>query len=226
MKNQVLLWLKMKHNNLIEFTDYVETKNNYYFFMLYNEIGTLQGLLLKKKYLMENNALFIFKQIVEGCKYLCDMGIIHTELRPSNVLLHMSSNNQAIIARLTDFGFSKFIDQYPSQYKMLYQSPQLLANQKYSYLCDVWSVGIIFYEMITGNVPWSFNMEINSAQKLYEHIQSQKLEFPQNIMIGQDVKALISEMLQFKEEDRITIHQVLKQVNKIIQIRITRMELE
>lgn len=61
MKNQVLLWLKMKHNNLVEFVDYVETKNNYYFFMHYNEIGNLQALLTKKKFLMENNALFIFK---------------------------------------------------------------------------------------------------------------------------------------------------------------------
>lgn len=93
MKNQVLLWLKMKHNNLVEFSDFVETKNNYYFFMPYNEIGNLQALLAKKKYLMENNALFIFKQIVEGTKYLSDMGIIHTEIRPLNVLLHVSTNN-------------------------------------------------------------------------------------------------------------------------------------
>lgn len=82
----------------------------------------------------------------------------------------------------------------------LYMSPQILEGTKFSSKCDVWSVGLVFYEMLYGKTPWMGTSQLN----LFHNIKEKPLAFPSDPVRSDKVKSLIKRMLQFREEDRIS----------------------
>lgn len=77
-------------------------------------------------------------------------GIIHRDLKPANILISKED-----VFKITDFGFARMVEK--TDYLMtslvgtpLYMSPQILKRQMYTSKCDVWSIGLIFYELIYG----------------------------------------------------------------------------
>ena len=80
-------------------------------------------------------------------------------------------------------------------------APQILAQRPYTIKCDVWSLGIILYELLVGQKPWF--IEANApSEMLLNKIMSLNIQFPQSLQISDAVKALNLGMLQIKEEDR------------------------
>ena len=77
-------------------------------------------------------------------------------------------------------------------------SPQILNNEKYSYKCDIWSTGIVFYKMLFGTLPWKGV----SYKDLYMKIKSEPLMFPKPI--SKETQDLIEKMLSFEEENRLS----------------------
>jgi calcium-dependent protein kinase len=105
--------------------------------------------------------------------------------------------------KLADFGFAKFVDQYESKMLCtlvgtpLYMAPQILNKSKYTTKSDVWSLGFIFYEMLTGTYPWRGINEID----LYKNITTKPLNIPNNISMSS--RELIEKMLKVNEKERI-----------------------
>jgi serine/threonine protein kinase len=144
------------HPNIVKFIDFSETQNNIYFFLEYCNQGDLEKLAKQRGKLPEAEALVYFKQIVSGCKYLYDQNVIHRDLKPENILMH---NNTCKIA---DFGFAKCIEEDKKDTAShgtavgtpYFMSPQILSGDEYSMKCDVWSLGIMFYYILFGILPW------------------------------------------------------------------------
>ncbi len=118
--------------------------------------------------------------------------IIHRDLKPANILLKGSQ------CKLSDFGFAKNVENENTFLKSivgtpLYMSPQLLQKQKYTNKSDLWSVGLIFYEMIHGKTPW---MATNEMQ-LINAINTQKVSYSK--LISDLSKDFISKCLTVKE---------------------------
>lgn len=78
----------------------------------------------------------------------------------------------------------------------LYMSPQILSKKLFSSKCDIWSLGMTFYEMLYGHTPWT----ANSQEGLYNHILRQSLIFPNVPKRSEAVKDLIRKMLAVEEE--------------------------
>ena len=126
-----------------------------------------------------------FKEIVSGCCYLYDKGVFHRDLKPENILIH---NNHC---KLADFGFAKVIEDDSKDLAQkqtavgtpYYMAPQILAGEEYYYYyynsysikCDVWSLGVMFYQMLFGILPWQ---DTKSILQLLTAIQNKPVVFP------------------------------------------------
>jgi calcium-dependent protein kinase len=115
---------------------------------------------------------------VLGFRELVNLGIIHRDLKPANILVNSKGE-----FKLADFGFAKFVDHYDSKllYSIvgtpLYMSPQILNKTQYTTKSDIWSLGFILYEMLTGTYPWMGTSEAN----LYKNIMTRPLNIPNTV---------------------------------------------
>lgn len=124
--------------------------------MEYCKDGDLKKYLKKKERegLPEAEVILIMKQIIKGYQQLAKNNTIHRDLKPANILIN---NN---LFKICDFGFSKVIKDPTVANKTcvgspIYMAPQILDKKDYSAKCDIWSLGIIMYQLIHGTVPWS-----------------------------------------------------------------------
>lgn len=91
-------------------------------------------------------------------------------------------------------------------------APQILQGKEYSIKCDVWSLGVMFYQMLYGFLPWIDN---NSIHDLLHKITHDNLQFPPSVQVSQELKDLIQKMLQIDETNRATMKEVDEIITKI-----------
>lgn len=94
--------------------------------------------------------------------------------------------------KIADFGFAKQSDNNSFMRTILgsplYMSPQLLKQIPYSYKCDIWALGVIFYEMVVGTPPWDF---LKDRRKVLDVITDTTITFPSSLGLSQGIKELI-----------------------------------
>ena len=134
----------------------LNSKRSLYIIMEYCKDGDLKKYLKRRERegLPEPEVLSIMKQITKGYQELARNNTIHRDLKPANILINTG------YFKICDFGFSKVIKDPTVANKTcvgspIYMAPQILDKKDYSAKCDIWSLGIIFYEMLHGNVPWT-----------------------------------------------------------------------
>ena len=157
LKNEIDTLKRIKHENVVEFLEIVIGEKEVFMIMEYCNQKDLKHYLKVHKMLTEEVAVGFLKQIISAFKELCRKHIIHRDLKPANLLLHENK------LKIADFGFARFVEEDVTNYEKqhvsivgtpLYMSPQLLARERYTTKSDIWSIGIIFYEMLFGKVPW------------------------------------------------------------------------
>ncbi|EGR30075.1 protein kinase domain protein [Ichthyophthirius multifiliis] len=215
LKNEVQVWKKLNHPNIVQFIDFSETYNNIYFFLEYCNGKDLQKCLKEKTRLSEEESLIISQQIANGCQYLYQKAIFHRDLKPENILIHNG------IAKIADFGFSKAINydmrdtanSGTSVGTPYYMSPQIILGQDYSIKCDVWSLGVMYYETLYGMVPFQ---DKNSIESLAQKIQQGNIQYPAFVKISNDLKELLQKMLTVEEEKRISMTEVKNKIDELV----------
>ena len=86
LKKEIKILKKLRHKNIIQLYDIMESKHNLYFVMEYCKNGELFDYIVKKKRLKESEACIFFQQLINGVEYLHKQGIIHRDLKPENLL--------------------------------------------------------------------------------------------------------------------------------------------
>lgn len=201
------------HPNIIKIYDYGKIKNN-----LYIVIEIINGFLLSeviKQYtwIPEKKALVILGQICEALKAVHREQIVHRDLNPSNIML-----TKAGVIKLIDFGASKIhsdIDERLSNTlpgtligTIAYMSPEQLDGRPISYQSDIYSLGIIFYEMLLGKNPNRTGTPKDFLKKLFstQNIVSSKVLSN----ISPEAGILLSKMLSKNTSERYkNIEQIL-----------------
>jgi serine/threonine protein kinase len=115
--------------------------------------------------LTEAEAIPLMNQIINGYINFYSHGVIHRDLKPANIFL---KNNEIKIA---DFGFAmkQADNKKNSSYNVgspVYMSPEALKENKYSFKSDIWALGVIYYEMLTGKTPWRAKTEKELAKQI------------------------------------------------------------
>jgi ligand-binding sensor domain-containing protein/tRNA A-37 threonylcarbamoyl transferase component Bud32 len=145
----------LEHPHILPVHDYGESEGITYLVMRFLDAGTLKERLQgSAPSLAEIDRIFI--QLADALAYAHDHGVVHRDLKPSNVLVDARGN-----LFLTDFGIAKLLEaspQFTSTGAMIgtpaYMSPEQAQGQKVDQRSDIYSLGIILYEMVTGRVPY------------------------------------------------------------------------
>lgn len=183
--------------HIVKFIEILKTANNYYFVYDYCNGGTLEQEIKQLGHFSEEKALAYFKELLKAFRMLIKKNIMHRDVKPSNILLHNG------ILKLADFGFCKPLkDARDLAQTMLgspiYMAPEILNGEVYTMKADIWSLGVVLYEMLFGFCPF----EERTIARLISLIdQSTTIEFPSDIKVSKKVEELIRKMLvkdQFK----------------------------
>ncbi|CAD7695597.1 unnamed protein product [Ostreobium quekettii] len=159
--------------------------------------GELFEILEDDKYLPEDVVRDISKQLVRALHYLHSNRIIHRDMKPQNILVGADG-----CVKLCDFGFARAMSCSTMVLTSikgtpLYMAPELVQEQPYTHTVDLWSLGIILYELHTGYPPFY----TNSIYSLIHHIVRDPVKFPANI--SPEFKSFLKGLLQKKPSDRL-----------------------
>ena len=142
------------------------------------------------------------RELTSGMIYLKEQGIVHRDIKVENVLISKG------VAKLTDFGLSIFVEKLPKNPHVtmhpigtpLYQAPEILDSGRFGYQSDVWALGVVVYQMVTGKVPF----DADKLGQLYVKIITKPF------MPLEDRYASLNALLEKNPEVRIKIEDVLK----------------
>lgn len=193
IKREFTLLKTIDHPNIIKLYDvyFDESSKNIYFMIDLYERGDLSTFLNGKK-IKEKYTKNYMRQIKDGLEYLYNKKILHRDLKPQNILV--SKENTLVI---TDFGFARYFDNDVMLQTIcgspLYMAPEILLKKKYNNSSDLWSVGVILYEMLYGSVPF----ESRNLVDLIHKIKKVDVTLPlDKRKISKDVQELLLSLLQ------------------------------
>lgn len=174
----------------------------------------------------EGDARLILLQVVSALRYLAaqEQPIIHYDLKPANILFH-SSNASSLEIKIADFGLSKLIQSRDGPHDnptieltsqgtgtYWYLPPECfdtVDTPRISNKVDVWSCGIIFYQMLFGRRPFA---EGESQRRIWQDklivSSARTLRFPDTPRVSQEAKELIHKCLEYHPSDRYDVHQL------------------
>lgn len=191
----------LSHDHILPVYDYGEQSPWYYLVMPYVEGGTLRDYLVKRKFLTLEEAASFLDQIASALQYAHDHGVVHRDVKPSNILLRPDG-----YAYLVDFGLAKAMqgaEALTSAGAMIgtpeYMAPEQ-SNGFHDYRSDIYSLGVILYQMLTGRIPFIAESPVAISLK---HIQSEPpspREF--NSSIPESVEQVILKALEKDPNDR------------------------
>ena len=204
LKKEIKILKSIRHKNIIQLFDIMESKTNLYFVIEYCKGGELFDYIVKNKRLKEEEACVFFQQIINGVEYLHKQGIIHRDLKPENLLLDYNNN-----IKISDFGLSTFFSK--NNYLQTacgtpsYAPPEMLEGLQYNgEASDIWSCGIILYAMLCGSLPFTESKEEIIVRKIKMHDYS----IPQ--YLSKEAQDILYHILKINPEERFTIEKIKK----------------
>ncbi|XP_027554111.1 hormonally up-regulated neu tumor-associated kinase homolog A-like [Neopelma chrysocephalum] len=171
MKREPRVHQMIKHPNVVQLYETLETDNSYYMVMELCLGGDLLDRICDKKGLAEWEVRRYIWQILSAVEHLHYQGIVHRDLKIENFLLDENNN-----IKIIDFGLSNTAKFSGLSQELLhtqcgspaYAAPELLAHRKYGPKVDVWSIGVSMFAMLTGTLP--FTVEPFNIKQLHQKI--------------------------------------------------------
>ncbi|WJX17387.1 non-specific serine/threonine protein kinase [Trifolium repens] len=217
LRQEIEILRKLKHENIIQMLDSFETPQEFCVVTEFAQ-GELFEILEDDKCLPEEQVQAIAKQLVRALHYLHSNRIIHRDMKPQNILIGSGS-----IVKLCDFGFARAMSTNTVVLRSikgtpLYMAPELVREQPYNHTVDLWSLGVILYELFVGQPPFY----TNSVYALIRHIVKDPVKYPDHMT--PNFKSFLRGLLNKAPESRLTWpalleHPFVKETNDNIEVR-------
>ena len=195
---------KLSHQNIIKLYNIYEDEETINIIMEYAPKGNLYHLIKQEKNgFSEHKAFEYFIQILNAVYYLHSNNIIHRDIKPENILI--SADNKL---KLCDFGWAKELTlENRSTFcgTMEYMAPEIVGSENYDYSVDIWSLGILLYELLFGHSPF----KANTTNNIIQNIKSHELNYD-NKNLSNSCKDLIQKLLEMNPQKRLKLKDILE----------------
>ncbi|KAK4345677.1 hypothetical protein RND71_035853 [Anisodus tanguticus] len=178
LKSEIVILQRISHPNIIRLHDMIEEPGKIYIVLEYCRGGDLSMYIQRRQgRIPEATAKHFMQQLASGLKILRENNLIHRDLKPQNLLLSATDDNSTL--KIADFGFARSLQPRVLAETLcgspLYMAPEIMQLQKYDAKADLWSVGAILFQLVTGKTPFTGNNQIQLLQNI---VKSTKLQFP------------------------------------------------
>ncbi|XP_064613166.1 serine/threonine-protein kinase unc-51-like [Liolophura sinensis] len=199
----------LHHENVVALLDCKETANHVYLVMEYCNGGDLADYLQGGQGTLSEDTISIFlRQIAGAMKALNAKGVVHRDLKPQNILLcHSGKANappQEIQLKIADFGFARFLNDGVMAATLcgspMYMAPEVIMSLQYDAKADLWSIGTIVFQCLTGKAPF----QAQTPQQLKQFYE-RNAELVPNIPAGtsSELRDLLLNLLKRNAKNRI-----------------------
>ncbi|ELQ73940.1 non-specific serine/threonine protein kinase [Trachipleistophora hominis] len=213
--NEIEIIKSLSYKRIVRFYGSMSSNNGMYIMMEHANYGDLERLncFIREKNLNIDKSIIwtIFSQLIDALAYLHRNRIIHRDIKPGNILLNRVKGRSCnfLQVKLCDFSLSKRLDdESKSNDGMIvgtpyYMAPEIIQKKAYDYSVDVWSMGVVMYELVSKMRPF----ESESKKELKRQIVFQEIRVLPNCR-DFFLKKIVLECL--RKEDRISAEELLR----------------
>jgi len=199
--NELKMARKIAHRNVGRMYHLSEHEGTHYITMEYVPGEDLKSFIRRSKQLSIGKAISMTKQVSEGLAEAHRLGVIHRDLKPSNIMIDREGN-----ARIMDFGIARSITGKGITGAGViigtpeYMSPEQVEGKEVDQRSDIYSLGVILYEMVTGRVPFEGDTPLSIAVKHKTEPPPNPKEV--NAQIPDDLSRMILKCMEKNKENR------------------------
>ena len=207
MRREIDIQMRLSHPNIVSLYSYYETQTYFSLLMEYLDNGTLFTYIRKHKKLDEVHAFEFFIQIANSVHFLHVHNFVHRDIKPENILLDKDEK-----VKLCDFGWcvdmnggerSTFCGTYE------YMAPEIVNDESYDKSIDIWSLGVLLYEMTHGYSPFRAKDGGEEEYKeIFRNIIKMNYTIDKTLGLSKECVDLIEKLLCENSKERITIQEV------------------
>ena len=202
-EDEVRILQHLDHPSICRMYDLSQDAINYYIILELCSHGNLYTRIRNAKKLTEDDAKFIFKQIVNAVEYMHRHGVAHRDLKPENILVDERDR-----VKIIDFGLSAFQHEGTLLHdfcgSVAYASPECISEVEHDGgKSDIWSLGVILYTMLLGQLPWTYR---NRPQQIDQILRG---EFFVSVAVSNSARSLIYSMMNIDANARPSLEKVL-----------------
>ena len=209
--NEIEILKKLDHPKILKVVDFYSTLKKYYIITEYCPDGELFTEIIKVGKFDEGQTAFVINQILKAIGYCHKMNIIHRDIKPENIMITNREKNGCLQVKLIDFGTAKIFEKGHQEKKYVgssyYMAPEVI-RRKYDEKCDLWSIGVILYIMLTGRPPFDGNDDDEILENVKVGVyDTSAYPYP---LLSAHAKDLINKLLQYEPKKRLSASEALE----------------
>lgn len=190
------------HPNVIQFFDYFTSENCLYIILEYCSGGSIKDIITQCGYIRPPMLIDLCRQIIDALAYCHSCGVTHRDIKPANILIDKYGR-----AKLADFGLAQhFGESQLSQWfggSLAYMSPEILKKKPFDPMkADIWALGVTFYEMASGILPW----EGTTPEALSKSIKDTSVKVPPHFL--PKFSEVLRACLHIKPDNRLSLQEI------------------
>lgn len=209
---EVKIMMAIAHDNIVNTYDIFDSRKKLYLVIEYMEGGELFDIIADQGHLSEQRASQVVREIIKGVDYLHEVGVVHCDIKPENILC--KSRSWPLQIKLCDFGLANFYDKYNNSTMTAmigtpgYVAPEVVQRKPYGPPVDMWACGVVLYVMLSGRMPFYGKDDVQCLRMTANGDYS----FPDREWrnVSEDAKSLVRALLQIRPELRLTAKAALQ----------------
>ncbi len=209
LRKEMNILSQLNYNHIVKLHRVFITQEKIFLVMEYLKGGELLKAICHREKYNEEDCRRLMRQLVKSLKYMHSRRVIHRDIKPENIILATRDFYSPL--KIVDFGFSILLDRVDNKVTTKYScgtpgymSPEILSSNTYGLASDIWSLGVVFYIMLSGVMPFN--------PKLPDRVKQGIFSFPEKHFnhVSDEAKDMICSMLTVDPNSRISAEKLLQ----------------